>query len=355
MIRYPIGSLVARVLRGEPPEVAVEPSSPPTPPSNAGPEFFHGGDFQTESGEIIPDLRICYETWGEMDRFRSNVVLLCHGSTGDRRAMTYLIGPGRPLDPGGYFVIAMDAIGAGLSSSPASTGLRRKFPRCNIRDMVRAQCLALTHNLGLSYLPCVAGLSMGGYMAIEWAVTYPAFIRRAVCLVSAARCSPHSRAIHEGLRTAVMADPAWNSGDYEENPITGLEAAATANFAWRHGDEWYLQYTDEALFQTHLEATRQRYRALDANGFIHMTYACDAHDVSVPFDGDLAAALSRCRMPVLVMPCASDLLIPPVHARLMHQLLPRSTYVEIPSYAGHTASSVEVEFIGHHLGQFLSE
>ena len=267
--------------------------------------------------------------------------------------MTYLIGPGRPLDPARYFVIAMDAIGAGRSSSPISTGLRTKFPRYNIRDLVRAQCLALTQGLGLSYLPCVLGLSMGGYMAIEWAVMYPAFVRRAVCLVSAARCAPHSRIIHEGLRTAIMTDPAWKGGDYEENPVAGLEAAATANFAWRHGDEWYLQYCDRELFGMHLEATRQRYRMLDACSFVHMTHACDVHDVSEPYGGNLAMALGRARMPVLVMPCATDLLIPPVHARVMHELLPNSTYVEIPSYAGHTASSLEVEFIGEQVGRFL--
>lgn len=182
---------------------------------------------------------------------------------------------------------------------------------------------------------------------------YPAFVRRAVCLVSAARCAPHSRVIHEGLRTAIMTDPAWNGSAYAENPLTGLEAAATANFAWRHGDEWCLQYADSELFQAHLEATRQRYGFLDACSFVHMTHACDAHDVSAPYSGDLVAALSRAGMPVLVMPCASDLLIPPANSRLMHRLLPNSSYVEIPSYAGHTASSLEVEFIRHHLSRFL--
>lgn len=84
MIRFPIGSLEERTMRGEPLSAGPDVSLAPAPPSNAGPEYLHGGDFATESGEVIPDLALCYETWGEMERFRSSVVLLCHGSTGDR-------------------------------------------------------------------------------------------------------------------------------------------------------------------------------------------------------------------------------------------------------------------------------
>ena len=341
--------------RGEPvPRIApVDLARPGAPPSNDGPQFFRGGDFRTEAGGLIPDLSICYETWGQTTGFRGNVVLLCHGRSGDRQSLGHLIGPGRPFDPERYFVIATDAIGAGFSSSPASTGLGPNFPRYNIRDVVRAQCLLLTRELGLTSVRCVAGPSMGAYMAIEWAVMYPAFVKSAGCIVPAPRCSPHLQSIHEAMRVAIKADPAFNSGNYGVPPAAGLSAAAAVTFPWSYGEEWYLQYADQALYAAHVHAARERVFSLDANAVIAAANACDDHDIAEPFEGDMAAALRRCHMPVLVMPCASDMLIPPWNARLMASLLPHAVYEEIPSYAGHAATSLEADFVGQRLARFL--
>ena len=107
---------------------------------------------------------VCYETWGQANQFRTNVILVCHGRGGDRLSLGAYIGPGKAFDTNRYFVVAVDAIGAGLSTTPASSGLGMRFPRYNIRDMVRAQCLALTTGLGLTQIRCVVGPSMGSYM-----------------------------------------------------------------------------------------------------------------------------------------------------------------------------------------------
>ena len=355
-LRYPIGALAAKVSREEPMELVapLQPEPPEPPPSNHGPEFFHAGDFITESGGVIPDMVVCYETWGQPNQFRSNVVLLCHGRGGDRRSLGAFIGPGKAYDTERYYVVAIDSIGAGMSSSPASRGLRMGFPQYNIRDMVRAQCLALTKGMGLTQLRCVAGPSMGSYMALEWAVNYPPFVKSAVCIVPSARCAPQLRAIHEAMRVVIMADTAWEEGDYTQPPLAGLRAAATAEFPWSFGEEWYLQYGKAEWYEVRLEWARRQAEQRDAANAVYQSIACDLHDVSAPFGGALAATLGRCAMPVLVMPTATDLLIPPRNAQLLHQLLPRSTYVEIPSYGGHAAGGLEVEFVAHHIRAFLA-
>lgn len=354
-VRFPIGALAEKVRRGEPlePVAPLQPAPMLPPASNEGPRVFQAGDFVLESGEVIRDMEVCYETWGQLNQWGTNAILVCHGRSGNRLSHGAAIGPGKAYDTDRHFVLAIDSIGTGMSSSPASTGLGMKFPRYNVRDMVRAQCLALTRGLGLTQLRCVAGPSMGAYMALEWAVTYPAVVKAAVCVVPSAKCAPQLQAIHEAQRAAIMADEAWKEGGYAQPPVKGLRAAATVGFPWSYGEEWYLQYARPEWHETRLEWARKQAEEGDANNSIYQSIACDLHDVSVPFGGDLAAALARCRMPVLVMPCATDLLVPPRNAQLMHQLLPGSTYAEIPSYAGHAAASLETEFVTHHIRLFL--
>ena len=357
LLRFPVGSLAEKVRRGEPiePVAPLQPVRAAPPPSNHGAEVFQAGDFVLESGEVIRDMQVCYETWGQLNQWGTNIVLVCHGRSGDRLSLGAHIGPGRAYDTDRYFVVAMDAIGAGMSSSPASTGLGMRFPRYNIRDMARAQCLALTKGLGVTQLRCVAGPSMGAYVALEFTVTYPAIVKSAVCLVPSAKCTPQLTAIHESQRAAIMADAAWEDGGYNKPPVKGLHAAATAGFPWSYGEEWYLQNAKPEWYQARLEWARKQSEEIDANNSIYQSMACDQHDVSVPFGGDLTAALARCRLPVLVMPCATDLLIPPRNAQLLHQLLPRSRYVEIPSYAGHAAAGLEEEFVAYHIQRFLED
>ncbi len=353
-LRHPIGSLQRLVAKGAPvPLVAPlrpEPVGPPA--SNDGPQFFRTRDFVLESGVTLPELEICYETWGRPNQFRSNVVLLCHGRSGNRLSHGLYAGPGKLFDTDRYFVVAMDAIGSGLSSSPASTGMRMRFPHFTIRDMVRAQCLAATHGLGLGQFRCVSGPSMGSYMALEWAVNYPAIVKSAVLLVPSAQCAPQLRAIHEAQRAAIMADPAWAGGEYDSPPVKGLRVAATAEFPWSYGEEWYLQLNTVDRYEARLEWTREQILLRDANNIIYTSLACNRHDVAGPYGGSLAAALARCRMPVLVMPSATDLLIPPRHAQLLRDLLPQAAYQEIPSYAGHWAFQ-ERDFVTHHVSAFL--
>ncbi|MEK7216120.1 MAG: alpha/beta fold hydrolase [Chloroflexota bacterium] len=356
VIQHPIGSLQSLVAKGEavPLVAPLRPDPVGPPPSNGGPQVFHAKDFLLESGVTLPELNIGYETWGTPNQFRSNVILLCHGRSGNRLSHGIYVGPGKLFDTDRYFVVAMDAIGSGLSSSPASSGLKMRFPHFTIRDSVRAHCLAATLGLGLGQLRCVAGPSMGSYAALEWAVNYPAILRSAVLLVPSAKSTPQQRAIHEAQRAAIMADPAWDGGDYGSPPVRGLRVAATAEFPWSYGEEWYLQFNSVDRYEARLEWTREQILQRDANNIIYTSLACNRHDVAEPYGGNLAAALARCRMPIMVMPCATDLLIPPRHAQLLRDLLPRATYQEIPSYAGHWGFQ-EADFVTHHVRAFFGE
>ncbi len=130
------------------------------------------GDLELESGERILGYRQSYVTHGELNREKSNAVLVCISLTGNHHRLDFLIGPGRALDPAQYFIIAADPISNGLSTSPSNSAQQpgMRFPRFTIRDMVASQYRLLTRQFGISRLQTVIGASMGGMQALQWAV-----------------------------------------------------------------------------------------------------------------------------------------------------------------------------------------
>jgi len=144
--------------------------------------FASLGDFRLQSGETIRDCRIGYRTWGKLDAARSNAVLFPTWFSGTTAQLAANIGAGKVIDPASYYVIAVDAIGNGISTSPSNSAAqpRMKFPRFTIGDMVESQHQLVTGTLGLTHLRGVIGISMGGMQTFQWMVAYPEFLDRAV-------------------------------------------------------------------------------------------------------------------------------------------------------------------------------
>src|SRR5512141_1836947 len=141
----------------------------------AVPAFAHGpndpphqayalGDFKLESGEVIKDFSISYVTNGTLNAGKTNAILMVTAIGGNHHRIDYLIGPGRALDPAKYFIIATDAIGNGLTTSPSNSKAqpRMQFPRFDIRDMVNSQQRLVAEKFGIRKLVTVVGASMGG-------------------------------------------------------------------------------------------------------------------------------------------------------------------------------------------------
>ncbi len=153
--------------------------------------FAELGDLRLENGQTIRQCRIGYRTFGALSADKSNVVLLTTWFTGTAQNLIGSIGPGRLVDSSRYFVIAVDALGNGVSSSPSNSKLQpgAAFPHFTIRDMVNTQHRLLTEKLGLRHVRAVIGISMGGMQTFEWMVAYPGFMDAAVPLVGTPRQS----------------------------------------------------------------------------------------------------------------------------------------------------------------------
>src|SRR5216684_3354945 len=202
-----------------------------------------------DCGVSLGPYTIAYQTYGNLNAERSNAILICHALTGDQyvaepHPMTgkpgwweTLVGPGKVLDTGRYFLICANVLGGCMGSTGPmeinpETGKPwgLSFPVITVADMVRAQKMLIDH-LGIETLFCVTGGSMGGMQVLQWAASFPERVFAAVPIATAARHSAQNIAFHEVGRQAIMADPEWRGGNYLESgrrPARGLAVARMA-------------------------------------------------------------------------------------------------------------------------------
>ena len=194
------------------------------------------GDLPLESGETIRDFSISYVTHGTLNADKSNAILMTTAIGGNHHRIDFLIGPGKALDTDRYFVVATDAIGNGLSTSPSTSASQHgtAFPHFTIRDMVESQ-KRLLDRLGITHLVAVAGASMGGMQALQWGVSHPGLMDALVALTPMARTAPWSIAVNEATRRALMLDPPSRTAPTTGSPSRAGGCAPTSCRCWPPG------------------------------------------------------------------------------------------------------------------------
>ena len=299
-------------------------------------QLFGLGDFKLESGEIIRDFSISYVVHGTLNAAKSNAVLMVTAIGGNHHRIDYLIGEGRALDPSKYFIIATDAIGNGLTTSPSNskTQPRLKFPKFNIRDMVNSQHRLVTERFGITKLVTVIGASMGGMQALQWAVSYPDAMDSVVPIIPLGRTPAWSTGILEMLRQTIMTDPDWNGGNYASQPERGMRLWG----GWLSGTIVRTPQHHEASFPNNLDvipylkATEEsNWKRIDANDWIYQSWAYDQHNVGTTagFNGDYHKALKSIKAKTLILAGSGDLLNPEMEAREAATYIPDVRYVAI--------------------------
>ena len=189
-------------------------SSPQTAPSEGAQQFAELGDFRLEDGSVIRDFRLGYRTLGKLNAEKSNAILWPSWLGGKSQDLLQFVGAGNVADTARYFVILVDAIGDGVSSSPSNSTKQPllKFPEFSIRDMVESEHRLATEVLHLSHLRALMGLSMGGMQAFEWGVAYPDFMDLLIPMVGSPQSTSHDKLLWRAQIDAMELDPAWNHG-----------------------------------------------------------------------------------------------------------------------------------------------
>jgi len=323
------------------------------------------GELALESGEVIQGFALSYVTHGELDQARSNAVLVTISLSGNHHRLDFLIGPGKALDPERCFIVCVDPIGNGLTTSPSNSeeqpGMR--FPRFSIRDMVHSQHRFLTEALGIQNVLAVIGASMGGMQALQWAVSHPEFMHSVVAMTPMARSSPWSVAVVETARRALMADPAWNGEVFTDYPARGWRAwsgvmSVLAGRTPAALTEMFDKPLDTLEWMDKVTADN-RANSFDATDWLYQSWAYEAHDVGTTpgFGGDTNAALESIKARAMILAPPLDLLNPTQCAQEAADAIPDVTLVEIPSAQGHQAAvnvkAEDVQFLNEEIGDFL--
>ncbi len=333
---------------------------------------FELGDFELQSGVVLPQARLAYETHGTLNGRRDNAIVYPTAYAGRHFDNAASVGVGRALDPSKYFIVVPDMLGNGLSSSPSTTPPpfdRSRFPLVTIYDNVSAQHRLLTEHFGVARIPLVTGYSMGAQQAFHWAALHAGMVERMAAICGSAKTTPHNWLFLAGLKSALQADAAWADGDYQAAPARGLRAFATVYAGWFASQGFYREGLHLGTFagQTlrsmgdFLEVTTAVFGSFDANDLLAMLATWQAADVSAhpKFAGDLSRALGAITARSLVMPCATDLYFPPEDSAAAVAKMPAAELRIIPSVWGHLAGSpmlnpVDVRFVDEALAGLLA-
>ena len=184
-------------------------------------QFAELGDLRLQNGGVIQDFRLGYRTMGKLNEGKSNAVLWPTWLGGKTEDLLKFIGPGNVVDTNSYFVMLVDAIGDGISSSPSNSKKQplMKFPRFTIRDMVESEYRLATEVFHLNHLHAVMGISMGGMQTFEWSVAYPDFMDEAIPLMGSPQSTAYDKLLWTSQIDALELDPAWNGGN-PTGPLT---------------------------------------------------------------------------------------------------------------------------------------
>lgn len=359
-------------------------------------QFFQIEDnIELESGTLFGPIQVAYETYGQLNETKDNAILLLHALTGDAHAAGYhseedkkpgwwddMVGPGKAFDTDKYFVISSNMLGGcsgttGPCSINPQTGkpYGLSFPVITISDTVKVQRKLIEH-LGVKKL-IVAGGSMGGMQALEWAIEQNDLVNACIIIASTGRLTAQGIAFNAVGRNAILSDPYFNNGDYydkELQPERGLaiarmvghitylcEDAMHKKFGRRFQDknkpnfDFHIDFEVESYLEHQGRTFVDRF---DANSYLYITKAVDYFDAAYKY-GSLENAFKRTNAKFLIMSFTSDWLFPTAQSKELVQALTKEgkdvSFCEIESPCGHDAFLLEFETQTKIIKSFLAK
>lgn len=365
------------------------------------PQFIHiDTPLSLESGRMLMQYDLVYETYGELNIQASNAVLICHALSGDHHAAGYhsledkragwwdnLIGPGKAIDTNLFFVVSLNNLG-GCQGSTGPTSINPNtqktygpdFPIITVVDWVNSQAV-LADKLGIRQWAAIVGGSLGGMQAIQWAISLPDRIRHALIIAAASKLSAQNIAFNEVARTAIKGDPDFHDGHYAEHntaPRKGLGLARMIGHITYLSDEAMgkkfgrdlrhdsLNYDYDVEFQVE---SYLRYQSeifaehFDANTYLLMTKALDYFDPAKHFNDNLAETFAEIKAKCLVISFTTDWRFSPERSHdIVNALLSANksvTYAEIEATQGHDAFLLPIsryhQIVGTYMKRIMSE
>ena len=316
--------------------------------------------LELEAGGILPAARIVYHTSSEGWDGKP-VVWICHALTANSDPEDWwpeMVGPGKGIDTDRFFVVCVNMLGSPYGSEgPARINPETGkpwllgFPRVTVRDMIKAT-IEVRKSLGINRIFLLIGSSIGGFQALEWAITEPSIFEHCVFIATAPRISPYFTAMNEAQRMAIEADQSFRAAKDLSGGAAGLRCArAQGLISYRSYEGYRLTQWEEdpdTLFAGRA-ASYERYqgeklvrRSFDAYSYYTLSYALDSHNVGRG-RGGVAKALDTIKAHSIIITIDSDNLFPVEESRVWNKLVLGAEYIEISSRFGHDGFLLETE------------
>ncbi|HET7706665.1 MAG TPA: alpha/beta fold hydrolase [Thermoanaerobaculia bacterium] len=308
-------------------------------------KFASLGDFPLENGETIRDCRIGYRTAGVLNADRSNVLVVLTWFGGNSAGLAPSIGPGKLFDTDRWFVVTIDALGDGVSSSPSNSATQpgARFPKFTMRDMVRTQHALLTRELKLSQVHGVAGLSMGGMQALQWPFSYPQYMKKVVSITGTPRQMSHDLIL---WKTQLELLESFSGSPAHLREV--MEALAGINML----ELWTPSWMAKNVKASEVDERMATHRAslADRNAFDYMSQlrAMIGHDV-----GPLEEAAKTLRAELLMIVALQDEMVNPGPSRELARVT-GARIATLSSDCGHLAPGCEPEVVAREVARFLA-
>ncbi|MDB4846472.1 alpha/beta fold hydrolase [Pelagibacteraceae bacterium] len=310
---------------------------------------FNLGNIKLLSGKVLKSAKLIYKTYGKLNKDSSNVVLLPTFYTGTHLRNEGFFGKNRAINPDKHFIISINMFGNGLSSSPSNTiksQFGSLFPEITLWDNIYCQHKLIHEKLKIKKIALVAGWSMAGCQAYQWAAQYPKMVKAILPFCASSKISIHNYVFLDSVKTALLADANWKNGKYKKPPIAGLKAFGRVYAGWAFSQDFYREKLFKKIGYNKVEDllndwANDHAKNWDANNLLCKLKTWQLNDISKGpiYKNNYVKALKSIKAKTILMPCNQDLYFRTKDNEYEKKFINRVSLRPVDSPYGHCAAN----------------
>jgi homoserine O-acetyltransferase len=310
------------------------------------------GNFKLANNDTIYNCKIGYRIFGKMNGEKSNIILFPTWFGGTTKGLINLIGPNKLIDSDKYYVIAVDALGDGVSSSPSNSAKQpgSKFPVFNIEDMVNSQYRLLTEVLNINHVYAVFGGSMGGMQTFQWMTSYPGFMDKAVCYVSTPKMSSYGLLLWNTELSIIELGHKYHISDEElVKSVAGLQTLQVRT------PEYIVENIKPEDYNEFARNTFDSFKEnFNSYNWASQIKAMLQMDISKKFGGSIDLAAENIQAQVLIIVSKTDHMVNPRQALDFAKKINAETFI-LKNNCGHLGPGCDMKKFVEVVNNFLSK
>ena len=315
-------------------------------------QFAEIGTLELVSGELITNCNIVYRTFGKLNADSSNVIIYPTWFEGTTENVGRLIEKYRFIDTSKYFIIAIDALGNGISTSPSNYNVYKikTFPEISIRDMVNSQYKMLTEVFKLKHIFAAIGGSLGAMQVLEWSVAYPNFISKIVAYVGTPKMSTYDLLWINAQLNIIQTGKHYGVTEKEIRKSLAMMMAGIGRTP-----DYIVEKVKPEDFQNYLKDFNKEYSStFTLEDYEYQLKAIMHHDIAKGFNGSMEDAANSINAKLFLIVSETDLLVNPIETKRFAKLTNAKTLI-LNNNCGHLAVSCEIERCREEITLFLEE